>query len=66
MLKATQFNYQLNSIEIMASNEKVVSSDAQMVDGQVVNNDAQSANFDQVVGRGDEVSYIFFKTKMKC
>ena len=44
----------------MALNEKVVSSDAQMMDGQVVNNDAQSANFDQVVGRGDEVSYIFF------
>ena len=52
----------------MALNEKVVSSVAQMVDGQVVNNDAQSANFDQVVGRGDKVSYNFLNENemLKC
>ena len=47
----------------MALNGKVLSSTAQMVDDQVVNNDAQRANFDQVVGRGDKVSYNFLKRK---
>ena len=52
----------------MALNGKVLSSNAQMVDDQVVNNDAQTANFDQVVGRGDKVSYNFLNENemLKC